>query len=90
MSERYDLVIIDTPSSLAVTDAAIVGKEAGTCLLIIRFRENAPREIERAIQQLEAAGVPVKGSILNAIERSASSYYGYTYGYYNYAYKTEE
>jgi tyrosine-protein kinase Etk/Wzc len=89
-SERYDLVIIDTPPALAVTDAAIVGKQAGTSLMITRFRENAPREIERAIQQLESAGVPVKGSILNAIERSASAYYGYTYGYYNYAYKTEK
>jgi len=89
-SERYDLVIIDTPPALAVTDAAIVGKQAGTSLMITRFRENAPREIERAIQQLESAGVTVKGSILNAIERSASAYYGYTYGYYNYAYKTEE
>jgi tyrosine-protein kinase Etk/Wzc len=89
-SERYDLVIIDTPPALAVTDAAIVGKQAGTSLMITRFRENAPREIERAIQQMESAGVPVKGSILNAIERSASAYYGYTYGYYNYAYKTEE
>ena len=58
--------------------------------MITRFRENAPREIERAMQQLEGSGVPIRGSILNAIERSASSYYGYTYGYYNYAYKTEE
>jgi len=90
VSERYDLVIIDTPPALAVTDAAIVGKQTGTTLMITRFRENAPKEIERAIQQLESAGVPVKGSILNAIERSASAYYGYTYGYYNYAYKTEE
>lgn len=90
VSERYDLVIIDTPPALAVTDAAIVGKQAGTSLMITRFRENAPREIERAIQQMESAGVLVKGSILNAIERSASAYYGYTYGYYNYAYKTED
>lgn len=92
MSEQYDLVIIDTPPALAVTDAAVVGKLAGTTLMITRFRENNPKEVERSLQQLESAGVVVKGSILNAIERSASSYYGYGYGYgyYNYAYKSDD
>jgi len=89
VSEKYDLIIIDTPPALAVTDAAIVGKQVGTTLMITRFRENTPKEIERALQQLESAGVIVKGSILNAIERSASAYYGYGYGYYNYSYKSE-
>ena len=92
VGEQYDLVIIDTPPALAVTDAAVVGKQSGASLMITRFRENNPKEIERALQQLESAGVVVKGSILNAIERSASSYYGYGYGYgyYHYAYKSDE
>ena len=92
VGEQYDLVIIDTPPALAVTDAAVVGKQVGATLMITRFRENSPKEIERALQQLETAGVVVKGSILNAIERSASSYYGYGYGYgyYHYAYKSDD
>jgi tyrosine-protein kinase Etk/Wzc len=92
VGEHYDLVIIDTPPTLAVTDAAVVGKQVGATLMITRFRENNPKEVERALQQLEAGGVVVKGCILNAIERSASSYYGYGYGYgyYQYAYKSEE
>src|SRR5690606_20132076 len=40
MGEHYDLVIIDTPPALAVTDAAIVGKQVGSTLMITRFREN--------------------------------------------------
>ena len=92
VGDQYDLVIIDTPPTLAVTDAAVVGKQVGATLMITRFRENNPKEVERALQQLEAGGVVVKGCILNAIERSASSYYGYGYGYgyYQYAYKSEE
>ncbi|MFW8080523.1 tyrosine-protein kinase, partial [Klebsiella pneumoniae] len=35
--ENYDLVIIDTPPILAVTDAAIIGRYAGTTLLVARF-----------------------------------------------------
>src|SRR5690606_19602989 len=92
VGERFDLVIVDTPPALAVTDAAIVGKQAGTTLMITRFRENPLKEIERATQLLENAGVTVKGSILNAIERSAAAYYGYGYGYgyYQYSYKTDK
>lgn len=89
VGDDYDLVIIDTPPVLAVTDAAIVGKLVGSTLMITRFGESAPREIERAMQQLESAGVAVKGSILNAIERRAASYYGYGYGYYQYAYESD-
>ncbi|MDH7944944.1 polysaccharide biosynthesis tyrosine autokinase [Pseudohongiella sp. SYSU M77423] len=92
VGQEYDLVIIDTPPALAVTDAAVVGKQVGATLMITRFRENNPKEIERALQQLESAGVIVKGCILNAIERSASAYYGYGYGYgyYHYAYKSDD
>jgi tyrosine-protein kinase Etk/Wzc len=91
VEEKYDLVIIDTPPALAVTDAAVVGKQVGTTLMITRFRENPVNEIERSLEQLENAGVVVKGSILNAIERTASSYYGYGYGYgyYHYTYKSD-
>src|SRR5690606_20077006 len=45
VGEQFDLVIIDTPPALAVTDAAIVGKQTGTTLMITRFRENPPKEI---------------------------------------------
>ncbi|MFD2190068.1 polysaccharide biosynthesis tyrosine autokinase [Pistricoccus aurantiacus] len=86
VSERYDLVIIDTPPILAVTDAAIIGKQVGTSLLVTRFAVNPVREIEAAMQRLESSGVVLKGAILNAMERKAATSYGY-YGYYNYSYK---
>ncbi|MBB3140071.1 polysaccharide biosynthesis tyrosine autokinase [Halomonas organivorans] len=81
---EYDLVIIDTPPVLAVTDAAIVGKRVGTSLMLARYQLNPPSELNMAIRRLENAGVQVRGFILNAIEGSAVTY---SYGYYNYAYK---
>ncbi|PMR70735.1 polysaccharide biosynthesis tyrosine autokinase [Halomonas heilongjiangensis] len=86
LGEAYDLVIIDTPPILAVTDAAVIGHQSGTTLLVARFGLNPPREIDVAIRRLEGSGVEVKGGILNAIERKAATSYGY--GYYHYAYKT--
>ena len=84
VSQHYDLVIIDTPPVLAVTDAAIVGRHVGTTFLVARFQTNSVKEIERALQQLDTAGVTVQGGILNALERSAAASYGYGYGYYGY------
>ncbi|MGR4068148.1 polysaccharide biosynthesis tyrosine autokinase [Billgrantia sp. C5P2] len=88
LSERFDLVIVDTPPILAVTDAAVIGHHCGTTLLVARFGLNPPREVDVAIRRLETSGVTVKGGILNAIERKAATSYGY--GYYHYAYKTTQ
>ncbi len=89
MSAQYDLVIIDTPPVLAVTDQSIVGAIAGTTLMVARFDQTTLKEIEVAQGRFEQSGVEVKGVILNAVEKKASNSYGYGYGYYNYAYKSE-
>ncbi|MFA0441923.1 polysaccharide biosynthesis tyrosine autokinase [Vibrio sp. 10N.222.51.C12] len=86
-SENYDLVIIDTPPVLAVTDPSIVGSLAGTTLMVTRFGQNTIKEIEVARGRFQQAGIEVKGVIFNAIEKKASSSYGY--GYYNYSYSSD-
>ncbi|MCR9940597.1 polysaccharide biosynthesis tyrosine autokinase [Vibrio owensii] len=86
-STDYDLVIIDTPPVLAVTDPSIVGAISGTTLMVARFDQTTSKELEVARSRFEQSGVEVKGVILNAIEKKAASSYGY--GYYNYAYKSE-
>ncbi|WP_041056295.1 polysaccharide biosynthesis tyrosine autokinase [Vibrio owensii] len=86
-SQEYDLVIIDTPPVLAVTDPSIVGAISGTTLMVARFDQTTSKELEVARSRFEQSGVEVKGVILNAIEKKAASSYGY--GYYNYAYKSE-
>ena len=85
-SKHYDLVILDTPPILAVTDAAVIGSYAGTTLLIARFELNTAKEIEVSIKRFEQSGILVKGCILNGVVKKASSYYGYGYNHYGYSY----
>ncbi|HDY7311732.1 TPA: polysaccharide biosynthesis tyrosine autokinase, partial [Klebsiella pneumoniae] len=75
-SDNYELVIIDTPPILAVTDAEIIGRYAGTTLLVARFEENTAKEIAVSVKRFEQSGVLVRGCILNGVVKKASSYYG--------------
>lgn len=78
----YDLIIIDTPPILAVTDAAVIGHHAGTSLMVARFGLNKARELALAKQRFEQNGVSLKGAIFNAVEHRAAGYS--TYAYYKY------
>lgn len=87
IKDKYDIVIIDTPPILAVTDPAIVSAHTGTTLLVTRFGQNHAREIELTRNRFEQNGIDVKGVVFNGVVKKASNAYGY-YGYYNYEYKS--
>ena len=89
-SQNYDIVILDTPPILAVTDAAIIGHYVGTTLLVARFEQNTVKELEVSFKRLEQSGVMAKGCILNGVVKKASSYYGYGYSHYGYSYTDDK
>ena len=88
VKDQFDLIIVDTPPIMAVTDAAIVGRQCGVTMIVARFGLNPVKELEATKHRFEQNGIQVKGVVLNAVTRSASGYgYGYGYGYYNYHYE---
>ena len=88
-SKNYDLVLIDTPPILAVTDASIIGKMAGTSLMVARFETNTVKEVEFSYKRFAQNGIDIKGVILNAVVRKAANSHGYGYDYYDYSYKQD-
>lgn len=86
LSDEYDLVLVDTPPILAVTDAAIIGQQAGTSLIVARYGMNSAKEVDVSVHRFEQNKVEIKGAILNAIERRASN----EYGYYAYHYDSDK
>ncbi|WP_455816311.1 tyrosine-protein kinase Wzc [Pseudomonas cerasi] len=88
-SKHYDLVLIDTPPILAVTDASIIGKLAGTSLMVARFETNTLKEVEISYKRFAQNGIDIKGVILNAVVRKSANAYGYGYDYYDYSYKQD-
>ncbi len=90
VSGLYDLVILDTPPFLAVTDATIVGRQSGTNLIVARFELNSAREVELTMRRYQQNGIELKGAIFNGIEKRSSAKYGYgAYSYYHYEYKSD-
>ena len=77
LSPEYDLVIIDSPPILAVTDAAIIGHHVGTSLLVVRFGLNQSREVELAMERFRQNGVTVQGVVFNGVEQRSGGFYNY-------------
>ncbi|MCR1553635.1 MAG: tyrosine-protein kinase [Enterobacter cloacae] len=83
-NEQYDLVILDTPPVLAVTDASVAAPVAATSLLVARFAKTSLKEMENSIKRLQQTGAYINGTVLNDVVKSAALYYRAGYGHYEY------
>ncbi len=73
-SECYDVVLIDAPAVLAVSDAAVIAPYAGSVILVARFGETLPGEIDASLKRLGQAGARIKGIVLNSVKVRSSRY----------------
>ncbi len=90
VNEHYDIVIIDTPPVLAVNDAALVARAAGTTLMVARYDKTSVKEMENTVKRLQHVGVKVSGTILNDIVKSAALFYSSGYSQYDYGYASRK
>ncbi len=74
LSRQYDVVLVDTPPALAVTDPVLVARCASTTLFVLRARQHTLREISLALERFEQSGIPVQGAILNDAQPTGSGY----------------
>jgi capsular exopolysaccharide synthesis family protein len=65
LRDRFDVVVIDCPPLLPVTDAAILARYFGGAVLVVGSGRVEARELRKAMETLKAAGTPVLGAILN-------------------------
>ncbi|MFO1433671.1 MAG: polysaccharide biosynthesis tyrosine autokinase [Candidatus Competibacteraceae bacterium] len=86
LSQDYNQIIIDCAPVLAVTDAAIVGRLAGTTLLVLKAGVHPLREIEQSMKRLKQAGVNLRGMLFNDVQFASKRYYSYGKYVYQYAY----
>ncbi|MEV4106466.1 polysaccharide biosynthesis tyrosine autokinase [Nonomuraea sp. NPDC049695] len=84
LTDKYDIVIIDAPPLLPVTDAATLAAVCDGVMLVAKYGKTRQEHIQRAVEQLTSVKARIVGTVLNFVPAKASKYggYGYGYGYY--------
>ncbi|WP_417808804.1 polysaccharide biosynthesis tyrosine autokinase [Thioclava sp.] len=93
LDKEFDLIVIDSPPVLAVTDPVIIGRSVGATIVIARHMETMAGELRAVQAAFDAAGAQIKGAVLNSFKAGASDGYSGHYHYhynYRYSYKSEE
>jgi len=81
LRERFDLVLIDSPPVLPVTDAAILARHADATLMLAAAGQTRRGDLHRAVEKLDQVGVTILGLVLNKVSKQTGRSYGYSYGY---------
>lgn len=86
---RYDLVILDTPPTLVVTDARVVAQHADAVVYLVRWDETRRSTVTEGLRELGSVNAPIAGLALSLVDESrasgfANSDYLYKKSYRNY------
>lgn len=79
--DQYDIVIIDSPPLLPVTDAAVLSGCSDGVLLVVRSAKTSTTQVTGALRALAAVDARLLGCVLNMVPALQSEpYYYYGYG----------
>ncbi len=80
---KYDLVLIDTPPVVGISDSSIIAKEVDSSVLVIQYRKYPIDMLRKALASLQAQSINVAGAVLNNINVMRDDYYYYYHSYYS-------
>jgi len=76
-----DLVLLDCPPLLPVTDASVLSATAGGVIVVVRSGKTKREQLQQALAGLETVGANVLGGVLNMAPRKGSNAERYRYRY---------
>jgi capsular exopolysaccharide synthesis family protein len=82
LKRDYDVVLIDSPPVLPVTDSLVLARVVDSVLLVCSARETRRGQAARAVELLRQVDAPLAGVVLNGVTSESSYGYGYEYRYY--------
>lgn len=80
MSQKYRYVFIDSPPLELVSDGEKIGSLCDGAILVVRGGSTSKSMVKNSIRQLERAGCPLLGIVLNRVEGAKGGYYYKKYG----------
>ena len=90
LKSKYDLVLIDTPPVVGLSDASIIGKETDGSILVVQYRKYPQDMINKAKSTLVSQDVSITGVVLNNINITRDDYYYYYHTYYSDYYRASD
>jgi len=87
LKNRFDIIIMDSPPMIAVTDAVVLGQEVDGAVFVIRSGRTTKDIAEKSKSNAEYAKIKILGCVLNDVD--VRHIYG-TYNYYYYHYYSDE
>lgn len=82
LRQEYDIVVIDSPPLLPVTDAAVTAKHSDGCLLVVRYGKTKRGQIQTALRSLRSVDARILGTVFNmAPTGGVDGYESYRTGY---------
>ena len=79
-----DIILLDSPPVLAVTDAAVLGARVDGVVLVLEAGATRRDEAKQSLAELQRVGANVLGVVINQLSRGQDGYY-----YHNYYYRSE-
>jgi receptor protein-tyrosine kinase len=77
----FDVVVLDSPPLLPVTDAAVLAAQTDGAVIVVRYGKTTKEQVTGAVQRLQSVESEPLGVILNMIPAGGHGHYGYGYGY---------
>ena len=90
LKTKYDVVFIDTPPLVGISDSSIIAKEADGAVIVVQYRKYPREMLNKARQTIESLGVKVVGAVLNNINVMRDDYYYYYHSYYSDYYRSSQ
>jgi capsular exopolysaccharide synthesis family protein len=84
LSEEFDLVVLDTPPVLAISDPLFISELVDATVMVVAWRATPQACVDDALSALRGAGAPLAGILLNKVNFSKTGRYGKSYGYERY------
>jgi non-specific protein-tyrosine kinase len=91
LRQQFDVVLLDTPPSLAVADANVLAARADAVMLVVNTSQTRRAALQQAVEGLRKVGANIVGGVLNMVPSRKGDGYYYQYYYYYYSdYRQEE
>jgi polysaccharide biosynthesis transport protein len=75
MEQHFDIIILDAPPVLAVTDPAVLSGFVSASVVVVQRGKTRSNELKNAVQRLAVAGKPIAGVVINRVSGQQPGYY---------------